>query len=592
MSEILTYNPLAQITETFSWNTAVTSCWSAEERISLRDDPSLSITYSYAIGSDTKLSDFYDFSETNLGIPVRIPMWSSPHFHPGIVLSAATSISLTDSLLHYYLSPGDEVIIWKSATSYSPLVVNTISPSAISFTTTIGSDFSAFYILPLLTGRFNKAVNFTKGAGSRKRASLVFEVLNFVLPDPYNGYRVDKLLQSIDFSTAAVRDREIVSSALGIYENLPTSEIIKEAWKGGFNFVSPSDLVDFLILLKSLKGRAVSFPLPYTYLSPTGNSVVFLSSDSVMVEYSFPSRASVSLELEEIPPSAIPTYEIYAASPSVYEGQTLSFTVATTLVPDGTTLYYTVLNNTTEGITDISPISGSVVISSGSTTFTLSILTDALTEGTETFQVELRTIHVSGDVVAISQVVSIRERTPLDIIFPHTGWGLTNSQQDINYSCFKISGNAPLIPLTGNSYVAAIGQAAANASTLGGITAYLIQPAPTYDTYTGDQNVNAINGVYRYRLSFNLSEYDLTNLNIQGICQADDYWQVFLNGTAITALITNYTPSPFTLPVTLLLQTDNTLDFVVTNLANTGATNWNPTGVIVVFTTRTYQPTP
>ena len=217
MTAILPYNPLAQITEVFSWKTAVNPCWSAEERIALRDDPSLSITYSYALGSDAKLADFYTFSETNLGIPVRIPMWSSPHFHPGTVLSAATSISLTDSLLHYYLSPGDEIIIWKSPTSYSPLVVDTISSSNLSFTTAVGSDFSAFYILPLLTGRFNKAVNFSKGSGSRKRASLTFEVLNFILPDPYDGYRVDKILQSIEFSTATLQDRETVSSALGIY---------------------------------------------------------------------------------------------------------------------------------------------------------------------------------------------------------------------------------------------------------------------------------------------------------------------------------------------------------------------------------------
>lgn len=306
MNEILPYNPLAQISETFSWNTAVTPCWSAEERIALRDDPSLSITYSYALGSDTKLRDFYVFSEVNLGIPVRIPMWSSPHFHPESVLSAATSIALTGSLLHFYLTPGSEVILWKSATSYIPLVISTISSSSISFTTTLGSDFSAFYILPLLTGRFNKAVNFTKGSGSRKRASLVFEVLNFILPNPYDGYRVDKILQSSEFSTATTQDRDLVSSTLGIYENLQTSEIIKEVWKGGFNFASPADLVDFLILLKSLKGRAVSFTFPYGYLSPTGTATVVLSSDSVTLEHSFPRRVSVSVELEGTPISPPP----------------------------------------------------------------------------------------------------------------------------------------------------------------------------------------------------------------------------------------------------------------------------------------------
>jgi hypothetical protein len=298
MNEILAYNPLAQISETFSWKTAVNPCWSAEERITLRDDPSLSITYSYALGSDDKLRDFYNFSENNLGIPVRIPMWSSPHFHPGDVLSTATSLSLTSSLLHYYLSPGDEVIIWKSATSYSPLVIDSISPDSISFVTAVGSDFSAFYILPLLTGRFNKAVNFTKGSGSRKRASLVFEVLNFVLNR--GNYPELKVLQSVEFSTATLQNREIVSSDVGIYENIATSVIIKETWKASFSFRSPSDLADFLGFLSLLQGRLSPFRFPYTLLTPPRfrKVDVFLSSDSVTIEHTHHRRSSCSLNLE------------------------------------------------------------------------------------------------------------------------------------------------------------------------------------------------------------------------------------------------------------------------------------------------------
>ena len=299
MNEILPYNPLAEISEIFSWKTAVNPCWSAEERIVLRDDPSLSITYSYAIGSDTRLADFYAFSETNLGIPVRIPMWSSPHFHPGVVLSTDISISLTDSLLHYLLSPGDEVILWKSATSYRSLVVNTISSNSISFTTPIGAGFYAFYLLPLLTGRFNKEVNFTKGAGSRKRANLIFEVLSIHIPGSTDS--LDKVLQSTDFSTMSAQDREIVSSALGIYENLPTSSLVKSSWKCSFTFSSPTTYIGFLHFLNYIQGRANSFLFPYNYLSPAiypYTPTVFSSSDSITLNHSYPRRCSSSLELE------------------------------------------------------------------------------------------------------------------------------------------------------------------------------------------------------------------------------------------------------------------------------------------------------
>ena len=203
-----------------------------------------------------------------------------------------------ESILGY--SFGDEVIIWKSPTSYSPLVVNSISAFSISFTTAIGSDFSAFYILPLLKGRFNKAMNFTKGAGGRKRAGFTFDVLNFILPVPYAGYKVDKILQNPEFSTSTKQDRDIVKAELGIYENLPTSDLIKESWKGDFNFSTPMNLIDFLILLNILKGRANSFIFPYTYLSPTGTSEAVLSSDSVTIEHSHPHRSHTSLDLETL----------------------------------------------------------------------------------------------------------------------------------------------------------------------------------------------------------------------------------------------------------------------------------------------------
>jgi hypothetical protein len=299
MTVVLPYNPLAQISETFSWKTAVNPCWSAEERISLLENPNLSITYSYALDSDVKLTDFYNFSETWLGSPIKIPMWSSPHFHSGVVLSTDTSISLTDSLLHHLLSPGDEVIIWKSGTNYRSLIVDTISANSISFTTTIGSGFYAFYLLPLLTGRFNKAVNFTKGSGGRKRANLVFEVLKFTIRSSLS--LTDKVLQSSEFSTASAQDREIVSSDLGVYENLFTSSLGKSSWRCSLTYSTPLNYILFLYFLNSVKGRARPFLFTYKPLSPTYYPyapTVFLSSDSVTINHSHPRRFSISLELE------------------------------------------------------------------------------------------------------------------------------------------------------------------------------------------------------------------------------------------------------------------------------------------------------
>ena len=301
MSKILPYNPLAKISETYSWKTAVNSCWSGEERISLRDNPSLAITYTYVIKSDFDLMAFHDFVSSRLGNLIKIPMWSSPYFNAGLVLANNFEINLTNSFLHYIISPGDEVIIWKSIDSFSTYIVDAISRRGVRFTTPIGTNYSAFYILPLLTGKFNKAVNFTKGSGGRKRTSLVFEVSNFVFPDTFRESALEpalgKVLQSSEFSTFTKQDKEIISSPLGVSETIATSDIRREAWKASFSFSSKAELFNLFALIQGIKGRARPLPFNYSYLG-SGYSWIYLVSDSVTIEHSFRNRTSVTLELE------------------------------------------------------------------------------------------------------------------------------------------------------------------------------------------------------------------------------------------------------------------------------------------------------
>ena len=297
MSNILTYNPLAKISEAYSWKTAVNSCWSGEERISLRDNPSLAITYTYLITSDFDLMDFHDFASSRLGKLIKIPMWSSPYFNAGLVLVNDFEITLTNSFLHYFISPGDEVILWKSSNSFYIYIVDAISSTSVRFTTPIIADYSAFYILPLLTGKFNKAVNFTKGSGGRKRASLVFEVSNFVLPNMFIESSLDKVLQSSEFSVFSKEDKEIISSPLGVSEVIATSGLRRDSWKASFSFSSKAELLNFLTLIQGVRGRALPLPFKYAYLG-SGYSWVYLVSDSVTIEHSFRNRASVTLELE------------------------------------------------------------------------------------------------------------------------------------------------------------------------------------------------------------------------------------------------------------------------------------------------------
>ena len=102
--------------------------------------------------------------------------------------------------------------------------------------------------------------------------------------------------------------------------------------------------------------------------------------------------------------AALPaTYSITGPS-SIDEGYTATFTVTTTNVPDSTTLYYTLTNSS-----DFSTSSGSFVINSNSGSFTVTPTADAITEGAETFQIQIRTESVSGTIVSQTGNITIND---------------------------------------------------------------------------------------------------------------------------------------------------------------------------------------
>lgn len=110
------------------------------------------------------------------------------------------------------------------------------------------------------------------------------------------------------------------------------------------------------------------------------------------------------------------TYGISGSPSSINEGSSVNFSVTTGNVAGGTTLYWTV---TGTGLTAAdfasASLSGSVLINittppNGSASFSVSLTNDLSGgEGTETFQIELRTGSISGPVVATSNVITVAD---------------------------------------------------------------------------------------------------------------------------------------------------------------------------------------
>ena len=111
--------------------------------------------------------------------------------------------------------------------------------------------------------------------------------------------------------------------------------------------------------------------------------------------------------------TSVPSTASYSVSPSVSnvnEGQTVTFNISTTNVPNGT-LYWT--NSGTAVAADFSDgqNSGSFVLTNNSGSFSRTLLSDALTEGAESIVMQIRTGSTGGTVVATSSTVTVNDST-------------------------------------------------------------------------------------------------------------------------------------------------------------------------------------
>ena len=132
--------------------------------------------------------------------------------------------------------------------------------------------------------------------------------------------------------------------------------------------------------------------------------------------------------------SSAPTYTITESSSTVTEGNSVSFTVATTNVADSTTLYWTVANYPPREDADFTATSGSFTVNSNSGSFGVAIATDGVTEGNETFRVYVRTGSITGPVMATSATVTISDGASWDPSTSITPIAWIDASDSSNYS--------------------------------------------------------------------------------------------------------------------------------------------------------------
>ena len=146
----------------------------------------------------------------------------------------------------------------------------------------------------------------------------------------------------------------------------------------------------------------------------------------------------------------MPTYAITADTIKVNEGTVVTFTVSTSEVVNGTTLYWTVAGTDVDASDFVSAsTSGSITITGNAASFTTTVKNDSSLEGYEYYIVQLRTDSTTGAIVAVSQNIAILDTSTGGIVNDPENGKLAAKTSDnskpayyVNGVWYKISGAA------------------------------------------------------------------------------------------------------------------------------------------------------
>jgi hypothetical protein len=134
---------------------------------------------------------------------------------------------------------------------------------------------------------------------------------------------------------------------------------------------------------------------PISLISTSTRSLTGISSGPITMPTDFYGKSLLS-------------YSLYLPYTAVTEGSSVPVVALTNGVSNGTVLYWTIVNGSTTNADFTIPF-GSVTINSGSGQIDITPVSDGLTDGGETFTVQLRTGSTSGSVVATSGAITIND---------------------------------------------------------------------------------------------------------------------------------------------------------------------------------------
>ncbi|MCL7465515.1 hypothetical protein, partial [Phaeovulum sp. NW3] len=154
--------------------------------------------------------------------------------------------------------------------------------------------------------------------------------------------------------------------------------------------------------------------------------------------------ASVNIADTSTTPIVVQTYAVNPSVTGANEGTTITYSVATTNVPNGTVLSYT-LSGVEAGDVASGSLTGTVVVNSGAATIPVTLVADNLTEGAQTLSL---TLSAGGQVVATAAAVTVNDTSVGNFVVTAADINAANAAPATELSVVTTASADPVINVT------------------------------------------------------------------------------------------------------------------------------------------------
>ena len=266
----LFWRPQSDIIETLEWNTAILKSFNGtEQRIKVRHAPRQFFKMRIFLGTD-KLNSWYDsIIHTWQKQKWLIPIWNEYVEHTEDINIKDTTITVDTTFADFRSS--NKAIVWKSATEYEILVVDTKTDSQLSLSYAILNQFTGSkYIIPVRTAYLTSHSKKSRYRNGPSFVDLVFSIYDNINLTDYvktNDYDNITLLAQPAFMDDTYSEE---SDADIIIEDFETG-IFKVRSNSPFNILTQGhkffndtkeDCWNFRRFLHSLNGRQKTIIIP------------------------------------------------------------------------------------------------------------------------------------------------------------------------------------------------------------------------------------------------------------------------------------------------------------------------------------------